>query len=259
MNFDLPKNAARSGRVLSLSFLMAMGGLGTVLANTAVEPEPRDAKWLARHQGFVEQAKKGGIDVLFLGDSITDFWLSTNPEKGGKAVWDKNFSELRAADFGISADRTQHVLWRMANGELEGIQPKVVVLLIGTNNTGVEKGTTTPRNTTEEAIEGVKAVVSGLRTRLPESKILLLGIFPRGDKNDPIRAQVKQINEALAPLGDGKMVRFLDIGSKFLDADGTLLPGVMPDKLHPSEKGYEIWAEAIKQPLKEMLGQDVSH
>jgi lysophospholipase L1-like esterase len=223
-------------------------------ANSAIQPEPRDANWVKRHDGFVALAKQGGIDVLFLGDSITDFWRRDQTEKqvGGKKVWDASYAPLHAANFGISADRTQHVLWRMENGELNGISPKVVVLMIGTNNTGLERDNVTPRNSVPQTIEGVKAVVQGLRTKLPATKILLLAIFPRAD-NLVSPPQIKEINAALAKLDDGKFVRFLDIGPKFLTADGTLTQEVMPDLLHPNLHGYEIWADAMRAQFAEML------
>jgi len=220
-------------------------------ASYATEPLPRDNAWIKRHEGFVEIAKKGGVDVLFLGDSITDNWRK--PEQG-LPVWEKQFAPLHAANFGISGDRTQHVLWRMQNGELAGIKPRVVVLMIGTNNTGLERDKLTPRNTTEEVVAGVTAVVQGLRTQLPETKILLLAIFPRAEKpTDPVRLQTYDINGALARLHDEKHVFFLNIGSRFLEADGTMSKAIMPDFLHPSTKGYEIWAEAIKEPLADLL------
>jgi lysophospholipase L1-like esterase len=243
-------------RAWRVSFAVLLGSIATLqlAANTATEPAPRDEKWIKRHEGFVEIAKQGGVDVLFLGDSITDFWRNDDPKRGGKKIWDANFAPLHAANFGISADRTQHVLWRLEHGELEGIKPKVVVLMIGTNNTGLEADKKTPRNSPEETIEGVTAVVKTLRAKLPTTKILLLAIFPRGEKPDyPQRLQIATINQAIAKLDDGKMVRFLDIGSKFLEPDGTLTKEIMPDLLHPGEKGYEIWAAAIKQPLAEML------
>ena len=223
--------------------------------NTAIKPEPRDAGWLRRHEGFVDIAKKGGVDVLFLGDSITDFWRRDNtPNQGGKKIWDREFAPLRAENFGISADRTQHVLWRLQNGEVEGIKPKVVVLMIGTNNTGFERDNVTPRNTTAQISEGVQAVVETLRAKLPATKILLLAIFPRGERPDnPQRMQIAEINRALARLDDRRMIRYLDIGPKFLATDGTLPKEIMPDFLHPGEKGYEIWAAAIKEPLAQML------
>lgn len=231
----------------ALAFL-ASALVATTLANTAIEPAPRDPKWVARHEGFVNEAKKGGVDVLFLGDSITDGWRGK-----GKAVWNKHFAPLKAANFGISGDRTQHVLWRLRNGEAEGYRPKAVVLMIGTNNSGKEKDTGKDRNTTPEIIDGVTAVVQELRAKFPDAKILLLAIFPRGEKDSEPRLQLAEVNQAIAKLHDGKHIHYLDIGTKFLTHDGTLPKDIMPDLLHPNEKGYEIWAEAIAQPLKKLL------
>jgi lysophospholipase L1-like esterase len=218
------------------------------VSNSATNPVPRDPGWVKRHEGFVAQAKQGGIDVLFMGDSITDFWRSR-----GSNVWNQYYAPMHAANFGISGDRTQHVLWRMDNGELDGIHPKVVVLMIGTNNTGKERDKKTPRNTPAQVIEGVTAVVNDIRTRLPDSKILLLAIFPRGDGGPEQQAQINEINPAIARLDDGKMVKFLDIGAKFLDADGTLPTSIMPDLLHPNAQGYQIWADAMNPTLEAML------
>ena len=220
----------------------------TAIINTAIIPAPRDEKWVARHEGFVQEARKGGIDVLFLGDSITDGWRDK-----GSNVWNKYYAPRHAANFGIGGDRTQHVLWRMDRGELEGIKPKVVVLMIGTNNTGKEKDTGKIRNTVPETIAGVRTVVKELRVKLPDSKILLLAIFPRSTLNDPQRAQIALINTVIARLDDGKMVKFLDINPKFLEADGTLSTNIMPDLLHPNEPGYQIWAAAMGPALDEML------
>lgn len=240
---------------------IALGGAAATAldaANTAVKAERRmslqpDPNWLRRHESFVAIARQGGVNVLFLGDSITDAWRRDG-SMGGKKIWDEQFAPLGAANFGISGDRTQHVLWRIENGELEGIQPKAVVLMIGTNNTGFESDGTTPRNSPSEVVAGVGAVVEQLRARLPQAKILLLAIFPRGEKPDhPQRVQIDQINPELAKLADGRSVRYLDIGDKFLAPDGTLPKEIMPDFLHPSAKGYEIWAAALKAPLAEML------
>jgi lysophospholipase L1-like esterase len=217
--------------------------------NTATNPVPRDEKWVKRHEGFLAQAKANQINVLFLGDSITDFWQTR-----GSNVWNQYYAPRQAADFGISADRTQHVLWRIAQGELDGLKPKVVVLLIGTNNTGKEKTSDKIRNTTEEAIEGVTAVVKAVHAKLPGSKLLLLGIFPRGEANDPQRQQIKEINSAIAKLADNSSIVYLDIGDQFLSADGSLSKEIMPDLLHPSEKGYAIWAKAMEPTLAAMLG-----
>jgi len=233
--------------VLPVIVSLAISVLTVWAENTAIQPAPRDAKWVERHEGFVAEAKKGGMEILFLGDSITDGWRTR-----GKAVWEKQYAPRHAANFGIGGDRTQHVLWRMEHGELDGLKPKVVVLMIGTNNTGKDQDGK-PRNTTPEIIEGVTAVVQGLRAKLPQSKILLLAVFPRGGKDTPIRDQLKEINTALAKLDDGKMVKFLDIGAKFLEPDGTLSKDIMPDLLHPNEKGYQIWADAIESTLAELL------
>lgn len=230
---------------LFVALTVATSGLAE---NTATTPAPRDAKWIARHEGFVEQAKQGGIDLLFLGDSITDRWRSV-----GSNVWAQYYAPLHAANFGISSDRTQHVLWRIEHGELDGIHPKAVVLMIGTNNTGKEKDKKTNRNTLPEVVEGVTAIVNEVHAKLPDTKILLLAIFPRGQKGAAIRDQVKEINASLAKLDDGKTVTYLDIGQKFLAPDGTLSKDIMPDLLHPSEKGYVIWAEAIKPTLAVMM------
>jgi len=219
--------------------------------NTALVPAPRDfpTNWLARHAENAAEAKRGGVDVLFLGDSITDGW---HWETGGKKVWAKYFAPRRAANFGIGYDRIQNVLWRIENGELEGIDPKVVVLLIGTNNTGNEDNGQ-PRNTTPEISDGISNLVRRIQFHLPQTKIILFGIFPRGEKNDPIRGQVKAVNAGISKLGDGGKVKFLDIGEKFLAPDGTLPRKLFPDLLHPNEKGYQIWADAINAALNEWL------
>jgi lysophospholipase L1-like esterase len=222
--------------------------------NTAVIPVPKDGAWLKRHEGFVTEAKQGGIEVLFLGDSITDFWRETNPRRGGRAVWDREFAPLHAANFGIAGDRTQNVLWRIQHGELDGLAPKVVVLMIGTNNTGFEHDKKTLRNTPAEAAAGVTAIVRELRRRLPRTKILLLGVFPKGDKPGGAgRVNVAAVNRLIAGLDNGRQVRFLDIGASFLARDGTLSADVMADFGHPTLKGYEIWAAAMKPSLRQML------
>jgi lysophospholipase L1-like esterase len=219
-------------------------------SHTAIVPALRTdpANWVARHEGFVREAQRGGIDILFLGDSIVDGWRDT-----GLNVWNKYYAPRRAANFGIDGDRTQHVLWRMDHGELDGIKPKVVVLMIGTNNTGKEKDTGKIRNTVSETIEGVQTVVRELRGKLPDSKILLLAIFPRATLDDPQRGQVALINTVIAKLDDGKRVKYLDIAPKFLEADGTLSGNIMPDLLHLNERGYQIWADAMEPTLAGML------
>jgi lysophospholipase L1-like esterase len=205
---------------------------------------------MERHEAFVARAAEGDINVLFLGDSITDFWRRPD---AGAAVWEREFAPLGAANFGISGDRTQHVLWRLEHGEADGYQPQVVVLLIGTNNTGFERDSETPRNSTNEVIEGVTAVVEKVREKSPAARILLHALFPRGTRDDPQRYQVREINRALASLHDGEHVVLFDIGDRFLDAGGEIRRELMPDLLHPSRQGYEVWADALRAPLRELL------
>ena len=255
--------ALKHARLISLAGILMMAA-SSFAANTAIVPAPRDEKdgrfggkeFIRRHQEFMEIARPGKYDVVFLGDSITDMWREEERAgvPRGKKVWDKYFVPLRAANFGIGGDRTQHVLWRIQQGELDPIKPKVVVLLIGSNNTGVEQGTTKPRNLTPEVIAGINAVVKELRTRFPQTKILLLGLFPRSEKYDsPQRKQIREINTAIAPLHDGKFVHFMDIGDKLLLPNGDIDRKLMPDGTHTNDKGYEIWAKAIEPKLKALL------
>ena len=204
-----------------------------------ITPAVKDEK---RHDGFVAIAKKGDVDLLFMGDSITDGWRG-----GGKKIWDATFAPLKAANFGIGGDRTQHVLWRIEHGELEGIKPKLMVLMIGTNNGGDSK---------EDVALGITTIVEESRKRIPEMKVLLLGIFPRGAKaDDHGRAKNNQVNEIVAKLDDGgKTIKYLDIGDKFLDEKKDLPKDIMPDALHPNAKGYQIWADAILPTVKDMMG-----
>lgn len=211
-----------------------------VAANRAIVPVPRN-DWLVMHEGFNEIARKGGVDVLFIGDSITYAWSNK-----GKAIWDERYAPLKAANFGIGGDRTQNVLWRLQNGNLAGIQPKVVVLLIGTNNLG--------SSSPEQVAEGITVIVNEIGTRSPGSKILLLGIFPRAEKPaDSQRAKINQINTTIAKLDDGQRIHFLDIGQKFLQPDGSISKAIMEDFLHLSSAGYQIWADAIQPKLTELL------
>lgn len=217
--------------------------------NPAVVPNLNPA-FRVKHAAYVELAQKGDIDLLFMGDSITDFWRNTgaagaaNPIRAGKAVFDKYFGDMKVANFGISGDSTQGVLFRLQNGEGQGFQPKAIMLMIGTNNAGYCSST--------EIAEGIGAIVLEMRKDFPAAKILLLGIFPRANPGDAVRKTVLDVNPLIAKLHDGKNVFYLDIGAKFLDAEGKLPSDVMSDKLHPDGKGYEIWAEAVKEPLAEL-------
>jgi lysophospholipase L1-like esterase len=202
-----------------------------------------------KHEANLEVAKKGDIDVLFMGDSITDFWRNQDGPFAGKPVLDKYFGTLKVANFGIAGDTTQGVLYRLQHGEGQGFSPKAVMLMIGTNNTGGFGG----GNTAEEIAEGIGAVVLELQKDFPKAKILLLGIFPRSTPGDTVRATIAKINTLITRLHDGDRVHYLDIGSKFLDAEGNIPKDVMSDALHPTAKGYEIWAEAVKEPLANLM------
>ncbi len=211
--------------------------------NSAVVPAKKNPE---RHEKFLQDIRKmnGKIDLVFIGDSITDAWRGKGP-RGGVTVWNEQFAPLHALNLGIGGDRTQHILWRIEHGELEGYEPKAFVIMIGTNNMG--------SNTPEQIAEGNKAIIDEINKKHPKAKILLLGIFPRSHKaSDPIREKVKKTNELLSKI-DGKNVKYLDIGDKFLDKDGTLTKEIMPDYLHLSTKGFMIWAEAIEPEVKEML------
>lgn len=222
---------------------------GKKAKNTAVIPDSRPGGWMKMHENFVEQAKAGGAEVMFLGDSITDAWggKGHNEKAAGTAVFAKEFGPMKTVNFGIGGDRTQHVLWRLQHGELgQYFQPKVVMLMIGTNNTR--------DNTAEEIAEGIKADVSEIHKLSPKTKVLLLAVFPRGEKPNPQRDKIKRVNEIIAKLDDGgKTVKYLDIGDKFLPPSGILSKDIMPDFLHLSPQGYQIWADAVKGPIKELL------
>ena len=203
----------------------------------------------ARHDGFVEAAKKGDIDLLLDGDSITDFWAQN---EANKAVFNKYFGNIKTANFAISGDTTQGLLWGLKNGEGQGFQPKAIMLMIGTNNSGGtdDAGTTTAA----EIAEGVGAVVLEMRKDFPNAKILLLAIFPRGVPGDSVRDKISEVNRIISKLDDQRHVFYLDIGAKFLDEKGVFLPDAfMPDNLHPVAKGYDIWGAAVKDKLAQLM------
>jgi (4-O-methyl)-D-glucuronate---lignin esterase len=202
-----------------------------------------------RHERFVEIAKKGDIDLLLDGDSITDWW-ALNDEN--KAIFEKYFGGMKTANFAIAGDTTQGVLWGLKNGEGQGFQPKAIMLMIGTNNTG---GTNNAGSmTAAEVAEGIGAVVQEMRTDFPDAKILLLAVFPRGNPGDSVRDKIAEINRIVARLDDKRHVFYLDIGPKFLDERGYFLPDTFrPDNLHPVAKGYDIWGAAVKDKIAELM------
>jgi lysophospholipase L1-like esterase len=203
-----------------------------------------DAGWQKRHKSMNERVKKGNVDLLMIGDSITNGW-----EGKGKEVWKKYYDQRNAVNLGIGGDRTQHVLWRLENGNIDGISPKLAVLMIGTNNSNSDSPA--------DIAAGVKAIVDKLHEKLPRMKILVLGIFPRGADDKDAKRQVNmKANEIIAKLADDKTVFYLDISDKFLAPDRTLPKEVMPDLLHPNAKGYQIWAEAVEPTLAKLLGDE---
>ena len=219
-------------------------------ASSALSPEARnDADWwMKMHQAFLDRAKKKDVDLLFLGDSITQGW-------GDNATWKRHYAPRNAANFGIGGDRTQHVLWRIEHGEIDGINPRVAVLMIGTNNIG--------SNSPEEIAEGVKAIVTKLREKLPMTKILVLGVFPRGQNGSPDYVKTHEstkpsdmpgkINTIISKLDDGKMIKYMDINKSFLGEDETIPKTLMPDFLHLSDAGYKRWAETIEPTLWNLM------
>jgi lysophospholipase L1-like esterase len=224
-------------------------------ADVPVERRDRTGHFLRQHESFLARARSGPVDLLFLGDSITAGWERV------PHIWDRYYGHRRAANFGIGGDRTQHVLWRIENGELDPIAPKVVVLMLGTNNSGSHSAT--------EIVGAMEKLVGAIRTKVPETKVLLLAIFPRGARKDAdgqITATAKadaarrmrviaEVNAGLARLDDGRHVRFLDIGGVFLGQDDRIPFSIMPDQLHLSPAGYQLWADAMEPALRELFDE----
>ena len=214
-----------------------------VKPNDAVVPAAKEGNWMKRHESFNERVKKGNVDLLLIGDSITQAW-----EGPGKKAWEEFYAKRNAVNLGIGGDRTQHVLWRQEPGSIDGPKPMAAVIMTGTNNSG--------SNTSEQIAEGVKAIVDKLKEKLPETKVLVLAIFPRGANKDDARRKVNEgANALIAKLADDKQVFFLDIGAKFLKEDGTLSKEVMPDLLHLNEASYRTWAEAIEPKVAQLMGE----
>lgn len=220
------------------------------IAVPADRPAPRsDRNSQIAHEQLVAKARRGGIDVYFVGDSITRRWGATDyPEF--LASWKKNFHGWNAANFGWGADLTQNMLWRLQNGELDGINPKVIVILAGTNNVGRTPGDDAK---VADITRGIRALIDTCRAKAPRTTIVLTAIFPRND-NPAVVPTIKRINENIARFADGKAIRFLNVNDKLADKNGTLLEGVTVDNLHLSLKGYQIWADSLKPIFTELLG-----
>ena len=226
-------------------------------SHTAVTPVPRPDQewWMPRHQAVLDRIGEGNVDLLMIGDSITHGW-----EKAGRTVWARYYEPRHAVNMGFSGDRTEHVIWRLQNGEIDHINPRLAVLMIGTNNSNGDE------YTAEQIADGIKAIVCKLRTQLPQTKILILSIFPRGDKAqradneygatfNPQWAKNEDASQRVSKMADGKMIFFLDINKAFLNEDGVLTREIMPDLLHPKEKGYQLWAEAMEPTIAKFMGE----
>ena len=209
-----------------------------------------DGTFLRRHAEILARAKAGPIGLLFLGDSITAHWADA------PHIWEAYFGKYQPANFGVAGDATQHVIWRIEHGELSGIHPRVVVLLAGTNNTATHSAA--------EITAADKRIVELIRKNIPEAKVLLLGIFPRGvrklrdgsiDTGAEKMKIIRAVNSELAQLDDGETIRYLDIGEKFLGQDGKIPFAIMPEQLHPNAAGYQLWADAMKPLLDRMMGE----
>jgi lysophospholipase L1-like esterase len=212
--------------------------------NTAVIPATRgdEPNWRERDRAITQRAQQGNAELAFIGDSITQGW-----EGRGKQVWEEYYGDRQAINLGIGGDRTEHLIWRLTHGNLAQIKPKVAVLMIGTNNTG---------HFMQEPLEvaaGVERILEILQQRLPETKVVLHGIFPRGENRfDPMRLNNIAINQQIRRFADGDRVHYMEIGEHFLEPDGTISEEIMPDRLHLSEAGYERWAKALEPKLNEL-------
>lgn len=204
--------------------------------------------WKKRHELTSAAVKRAKPQILFIGDSITHFFGGEKFDSyalRGQKTWSEFYAPRNAGNLGFGWDKTENVLWRLQHGAVDGIAPKLVVVMIGTNNSGTCEAA--------DIVAGITAIVAELNQKLPQSKILLLGIFPRGEKPGPQREKLAAVNQLIAKLDGTRNVTFLDIGAKFLTADGLITKDIMPDFLHPNEKGYRIWAEAIEATVTRLM------
>lgn len=210
---------------------------------------PRDGWWPGYHKAMLKREKRPDAKVVFLGDSITMMWRSQSGYEGGTPVWEKYYAKMPAVNLGISGDQTQNVLWRItAGGDLDGLDPKVLVLLVGINNYHLGK------NTPAQTAEGIRTIVQTVRGKLPQTRILLLGLFPAGrEPSHPWRSFAKGVNQIIAEFADRQWVFYLDLGGRFVEADGSIQKEKLRDFLHLSERGYGIWAEAMQPYLDDLL------
>lgn len=234
--------------VVAVGVILALPGLTRTQDRqpAAVVPVPQaESWWAARHEQVLARTRQGNVDLLMIGDSITHGWADE-----GLKIWDAYYGRRRAVNLGFGGDRTEHVLWRLDHGEVDGIVPKLVVMMIGTNNTG------TRHDPPEDTAAGIQAILTILRTRLPDTKILLLAVFPRGaSANGPFRRVNTAINDRLRLYADHRQVFFLDLSRRFLDGQGRLSENLMPDYLHPNERGYQVWADGMEEMVRRLMGE----
>lgn len=237
-------------RISSCSRVLYCLALCSIFAALQADSEPSSAlipisgtseNWIKRHEAMNERVKQGNVDLIYIGDSIVQHW-----DAQGKAVWDHYYAPRNAVSLGISGDRTEHVLWRLDHGNIDGISPKLAIVMIGQNNG--------PSNTGDEIGAGVTAIVQKLREKLPSTKILLLAIFFRRENPTPERDVLTRANDIAAGLADNEHVFYMDINHIFLRPDGSIPATLMPDFEHPSPEGHRIWAEAIEPKVAELMG-----
>lgn len=201
------------------------------------------------HAELVDKARRGRIDVFVVGDSITRRWGALDyPEL--LANWRQNFHGWNAANFGWGADYTQHILWRLENGELDGVNPRIIVVQAGTNNVGTVPGDDAK---VADIVRGIKAILDVCRAKAPAATLVLTGIFPRNDSS-AVLPEIARINAQIARFADGRTIRYVDVNEKLADRNGTLFDGMSTDKLHLTLKGYQVWADALKPIFTEILG-----
>lgn len=235
--------------ILSLCVITACQTTPMTDTNPASTPQPRLInyewmsidRWQEMHANNLKRNRAGNIDLLFFGDSLSELWLQT-------PLWEHYYGDINAANFGIGGDGTHNLLWRIQQGELDNVSPKVIVVLIGTNNLSLSS------HSPLQTAQGIKDVVMAVEKKLPKTKILLLSLFPRGQfSNDPLRLAVEQVNQHIKDLGERPQVTLLNIGKAFLSADGSISSEIMHDFLHLSDKGYRIWAEQMNPVLFELM------
>ncbi len=234
--------------VLSITVITIAQANNTSIADKnkiAITPVIQNVKWwISRHKQKVKQIKQGNIDLIMIGDSITHSW-----EKTGYPIWEKFYGNRNSVNLGFAGDRTEHVIWRLQNGEIDGISPRLAILQIGTNNSGHRQ------DSANYTAAGINAIIKELRARLPKTKILLLAIFPRLNSESVLSKLNSEVNNIISGYADNKTVFYLNINKRFLDHQGNLSKKIQPDLLHFSESGYQIWAQAMEPMVFTLMNE----